>query len=454
MKSEQSTTPIWLSLVFLFFLLGSLVTWLRGFPFEPWLREAFIGTEALLKTYYADLGSLEHDVWIELEAGAEVAEGVTLLDAARAASGLTLVTAGEAAYLVDLDGSVRHSWRLPYEALPASDDKIQGSVTQSRLYWQRAHVLPDGDLIVVVNATKSSPDGLAIVRLDSESRLEWVRHGYFHHDFDIGPDGSIYVLDQAVRARPPANLQELTGPLLDEGVVVLSPEGTVLRRISILDAFGRSPYAEMLKRTVTRNEVHWGDYLHSNNAEVADAATAAAFDFLEPGQILLSLREVDTIAVLDPETENITWAARGSWRRQHDPDFLANGNILIFDNQGDWDRGGRSRVIEYDPHSEAIVWQYPEGDGGELWSSYRAEQQLLANGNILINEFTQRRLFEVTRAGEIVWDYRCPFRSGGEGGLLCRAMSSRRYNERQFAFRFNGGAPTQTASSRGSQSYD
>ena len=97
MKSEQSTTPIWLSLVFLFFLLGSLVTWLRGFPFEPWLREAFIGTEALLKTYYADLGSLEHDVWIELEAGTEVAEGVTRFDAARAASGLTLVTAGEAA---------------------------------------------------------------------------------------------------------------------------------------------------------------------------------------------------------------------------------------------------------------------------------------------------------------------------------------------------------------------
>ena len=58
---------------------------------------------------------------------------------------------------------------------------------------------------------------------------------------------------------------------------------------------------------------------------------------------------------------------RGPWLAQHDPDILANGNILLFDNLGNFLEadgsdaeagGGRSRVLEFDPSTMAIAWQY------------------------------------------------------------------------------------------------
>jgi len=59
---------------------------------------------------------------------------------------------------------------------------------------------------------------------------------------------------------------------------------------------------------------------------------AEQFPFLEKGQVLISMREIDTIAVVDLDKEQVVWATHGSWHRQHDPDFLPNGNLLIFDN--------------------------------------------------------------------------------------------------------------------------
>ena len=40
-----------------------------------------------------------------------------------------------------------------------------------------------------------------------------------------------------------------------------------------------------------------------------------------------------TIMVLDPKTGLIKWTARGPWFGQHDPHFLPNGRISIYDNR-------------------------------------------------------------------------------------------------------------------------
>ena len=46
---------------------------------------------------------------------------------------------------------------------------------------------------------------------------------------------------------------------------------------------------------------------------------------------------------------------RGAWIGQHDPDILPNGNILLFDNDGELGEAGRSRVVEVDPRTTGIV---------------------------------------------------------------------------------------------------
>jgi hypothetical protein len=146
---------------------------------------------------------------------------------------------------------------------------------------------------------------------------------------------------------------------------------------------------------------------------------AANFAFGEPGQVLLSFRELGAIGVLDVTTERIEWAARGYWLGQHDPDILPNGNILLFDNYGYFEKPeGRSRVIEFDPQTMAIVWQYVGTAERPFESLIRASQQRLANGNTVITESSGGRILEVTPAGEIVWQFVNPVRGGEQNDRL------------------------------------
>jgi hypothetical protein len=243
----------------------------------------------------------------------------------------------------------------------------------------------------------------------------------------------------AVRAEPPRGLGKLVGPLLDERLLVLSPEGRLLDDLSILEAFAGTPYAALVARTAGERRYRKGDYLHSNNVDVVTAAVAARFPFAAEGQVLLSLREISALALLDVARRRIVWARHDEWEMQHDPDFLDNGHLLLFDNRGDYRRGGRSRVIEYEPLTGAIVWEYPGAGGGELWSGIRGDQQRLPNGNTLINEFAQARLLEVTPGRETVWEYRCDWAGPWKERKGCVAMYAERYAPGTLDFPLNEG---------------
>jgi hypothetical protein len=127
---------------------------------------------------------------------------------------------------------------------------------------------------------------------------------------------------------------------------------------------------------------------------------APHFPRFKAGQVLLSIRHLDAIAVLDVEQRAIVWAARGPWLAQHDAQFLDNGRLLIFDNLG---APQGSRVLEYDPESQALPWSYSGEGGGAFFTAERGMSQRLPNGNTLIVDSQGGELFEVTRDREKVW---------------------------------------------------
>lgn len=448
---SQATDKIMLglsrgSLLLLAFLVGIWVSWKEIWPFEPHMRTAFLGFEALWDTYAVPKNPMDTDVWRRIS-GSDQPKGVTTFVPERAFDGVTLVTFGTAAGLIDMNGAVVHQWHMPVRELEAFGITSQGPAPDTWHYWKPAYLFPNGDLIAIVDRMHSTPEGVALIKLDRQSRPIWVFAHAVHHDFDLDGSGTVYVLDQELRNEPPPGLPALVGPLIDEGVVVLSPNGEPLARVSIAEAFERSDYRELVNEFALENPDVWGDYLHSNNLDVVQADLAEAFEFLEEGQILLSFREISTIAVLDLEERRIVWAAKGQWHMQHDPDLLSNGNMLLFDNRGDWARGGGSRVIEFNPLSRQVVWQFPSRQGQTLDSTYRAGQQKLPNGNVLINDFYQGRLIEVAEDGSIVWEYHCPFAHPEHAGLVCRPMSAWRYKREELAFlmtdRHLGNAPTE-----------
>ena len=102
----------------------------------------------------------------------------------------------------------------------------------------------------------------------------------------------------------------------------------------------------------------------------------------------------------------------GEIAHQHDPSLLDNGNILLFDNGAHRQDGScvsYSRVIEVNPTTNKIEWEYKANPPQSLYSALISGCQRLPNGNTLICEGLKGRVFEITMDGEIVWEYRSPF---------------------------------------------
>ena len=71
------------------------------------------------------------------------------------------------------------------------------------------------------------------------------------------------------------------------------------------------------------------------------------------------MRYQDAVAVFDWEEGRLVWSwGQNELQKPHEASLLPSGNILVVDN-GHLDRG-YSRVVEMDPRTEEIVWEYPD----------------------------------------------------------------------------------------------
>ncbi|EPC00832.1 hypothetical protein L861_13660 [Litchfieldella anticariensis FP35 = DSM 16096] len=403
----------WAALMLLVFIAGALLTVSETFP-GPQIERAYEGGMALYRQYTQYQDVYAGDIWRD-ERRSE--KGVTIHEPGLAQDGLTLYTSGNApaAYLIDMNGDVVHEWRRPFSEIWQEG---VGSIEKPRpdefVHMRNARALPNGDLIALYEGNGDTPYGYGVVKLDRDSNVIWSYPGRTHHQLDIAPDGKIYVLTHEVVDDEVDVLGKQ--PRLEDFLVVLSPDGEELQKTRLLTTLGQSKYARMLESVPGRTL--W-DPLHNNTVEYIDRQKARNFAFGEEGQVLVSFRALHVIAVFDPETEDFTWATRGPWDAQHDPDILPNGNILLFDNRGNQNEAeGESRILELDPQTMEIVWQYRGTAEQPFASQIRGDQQRLANGNTLITESDGGRLLEVTPEGEIVWEFLNPDRGGPDDKMI------------------------------------
>jgi arylsulfotransferase ASST len=395
------------SVALLTFLAGAVLVASKTFP-GPQLADAYAGGQALYTklTGYDDPYST--DLW---KPERTPRKGVTVYDPARAENGVTLYAAGQeaAAYLIDMHGNVLHKWRRPYSTVWNKTANVKKPQPDEFVYFRKVRMVGDGDLLAIYEGVGDTPYGYGMVKLDRNSNVIWTYFGNTHHDFDVGPDGRIYVLTQEITSEPMPEFGNLSNPRIDDFLVVLSPDGKEEAKIRLILSVAGSPYKHLL-HTVSSYSV--GDPLHTNDVDYIAAEAARNFPMGKPGQLLLSFRELNAIGVLDLQRRKMVWMTRGPWIGQHDPDILPNGDIILFDNYGNYEGpAGISRVMEFDPRTMGIVWQYA-GDTNRPFDSFlRSEQQRLANGNTLIVESNGGRIFEVTPAGDIVWEFVNPARS-------------------------------------------
>ncbi len=377
-----------------------------------------------------------------------------------------------AAVLVDMNGNTVNTWHgldgFPNKVLPGGFILGNTGIRDPKYGFQDLKNLVqvdwDGNIVWKFNKYE-------LIK-DAGHRPEWMARQ--HHDYQregnpvgyyapkLAPHtdkGKTLILSHKNLQNP-----KLSGkPLLDDTVIEVDWNGKVVWEWICNEHFEEMGFSEEAKNTIYRNpnimksaNGEHGDWMHINT--MSWLGSNKWYDKgdtrFHPNNIIIGGRSTNIVAIISRKTGKITW--------QLGPDYFANqslkelgqiigqhhahmipkglpgeGNILLFDNGGAAGYGApnpgaptgvnnalrdTSRVVEFDPTTLNIVWQYPPKNGmigpllsGMLYSSFISSAQRLPNGNTMITEGATGRVLEVTKDYEIVWEYISPYISGTLG---------------------------------------
>jgi len=344
--------------------------------------------------------------------------GLRACDTDRAFPGFTLFapqSGGGIVYLIDLNGNVIHTWRMPY---PPGN---YGYLTDSGTLFYNGKVIEDSKRFISRQPWK----GGAVLEADWNGRILWeVRHPDHHHDGIRLRNGNVLLIclaqlpsNIAAKVRGGMSGTEYNGEMYGDYLVEMTTEGKIVWEWQSWEHL--DPETDCIMAVQERRE----EWTHANG--VAE---------LPNGDIVVSFRVISTVIIIDRKTGKITWKLGAPpLSGQHAPTPLPNGNLLLFDN------GPHrldhpmpfSRIIEVDLQTKQIVWKYQERRESDFFSPRISNAQRLPNGNTLICEGDFGRIFEVTADGELVWEFVNPFFGEGPTGPNNRVFRAYRYSEEE-----------------------
>ena len=268
---------------------------------------------------------------------------------------------------------------------------------EQKANWKLIEPYRDSHFLVIIE------DG-PLFLIDYDSNIKWTRPGRFHHDVAVNDNGDIYGLVNKVSYSPRFSLTE---NILDNVLLVLTEDNRIKREISFARLIAKHRVLFAAARNEITRERYYGqawDIFHTNTIEIIKKDVFLKDKRLfKTGNVLFCIRHLNIIGVIDIEKEEIVWHwGEGVLDYPHCPSLLENGNILIFDNGS---HRKYSRIIELDPFRQVIEWEYKGTPAESFYSNERGSAQRLPNGNTLITESDRGRVFEVTKKGEVAWEF-------------------------------------------------
>ena len=398
--------------------------------------------------------------------------GVTLYDPDRAWNGYTLLQAkGMGALLLDMNGREIHLWEkvqgFPNKILPG------GHLLGSRGARNPQYGLQDqvdliqcdyeGRVVWEFNRAEFIGDPGETPRWMARQHHDYQREGnpvgYYAPGLEpkTGSGHTLVLSHKDVRCPFISDK-----PLLDDVVYEVDWNGDVVWEWLCSDHVEEMGLSEAARNALCRDPNYRGGSMVENAPAVGDWMHVNSLSALGPNKwhdagdprfhpdnLIMDGRETNILFIVDKKTGKIVWQVGPDYERtpelralgriigQHHAHMIpaglpGAGNILVFDNGG-WAGYGApnpasphgvknatrdySRVLEFDPVTLNIGWQYSPREAGfvvpldasRFYSPFISSAQRLANGNTLITEGSDGRVFEVTPEHEIVWEYIHPY---------------------------------------------
>ena len=389
--------------------------------------------------------------------------GTTIYNPERCWNGYTIYQAKDyGALLIDMNGAELKLWKglhgLPNKMLPGG--YVMGATGER-------------------NTKYGMQDYLDVVQVDWNGNITWKFNEYeyiedpgedpqwmarHHHDFQReGNPVGYYAPDMdpltdrgntLILCHKNLNNKNISDKLLlDDSFIEVNWEGEIVWEWQLSDHFHEFDWSEEARNILFRDpnvRNCGGDWMHLNSMSTLGPNKwfDAGDNRFHPDNIIWSARETNIVAITDKQTGDIVWKIGPDYHAstalkklgwiigQHHAHLIprglpGEGHLLIFDNGG-WAGYGApnpgapkgvktaqrdySRVLEIDPLTLKIIWQYtPEEaghrmpmDANRFYSPFISSAQRLPNGNTLIAEGSGGRLIEVTLDHQIVWEYISP----------------------------------------------
>lgn len=276
-------------------------------------------------------------------------------------------------------------------AIKLNESQIGASVPEPK-YRKIVHgveVSRDGSTVFAFDG------GISLQRFDACGKRLWAIPGYYSHAVteDAAKQGVWTVRDK----------QDGSAAVVRFAIA----DGKILQTITMRDIIDANPNIGILTlRMLRANDLgtnkrntqgKWlNEPFHLNDVEPLPTAIADRFENFEAGDLLISARSLNLLFVLDPKTLHVKWWRVGATEHQHDPDWMANGEISVLNN-----RMGRdySEIKAINP-SAFRTHTLLDGRKHDFYTRIRGKHQVFEDGRIVVTSPQQGRAFEVDGNGK------------------------------------------------------
>jgi hypothetical protein len=244
-----------------------------------------------------------------------------------------------------------------------------------------------------------------MVKIDACSKHLWTNNMHFHHSIEMGSEGEFWAPSVIY---PPASAHSmLNGMFRDDALTKLNDQGEALEVRSLTEILEGNGYRGLLFGVRNFRLQEEKDLLHLNDITPAKEEDGK---YWKKGDLLLSIRNLSSVALYRPSTNKILWLKTGPWLNQHDANFLGDSKISVFGNdivrgRGIYNQSNASEIYIINLEDGSVTTPYSKVlIDLEFRSLTEGRSRVLQDGSVFIEESNYGRLMKIS-TDRLLWSF-------------------------------------------------